>query len=125
MRFSPDGKWATYISDESGKEEVYVVPFPDAGGKWQVSNGGGEWAEWRKGGKEIIFGAGSRTFAVEVSAEAQNFTIGAPKLLGDQPSFTSGDVTADGERFLMAHRLAGTAQDSITLESDWTRALNK
>ena len=44
--FSPDGRWVAYTSSESGRNEVYVVPFPGPGGKWQVSQGGGAYPRW-------------------------------------------------------------------------------
>src|SRR5262249_23266240 len=54
-RFSPDGKWVTYQSNESGHTEIYVQPFPPTGGKWQVSVNGGTISNWRGDGKELFF----------------------------------------------------------------------
>src|ERR1700687_2208493 len=57
-RFSPDGHWIAYVSDESGRPEIYIHPFPitaGGAGKWTVSNGGGTLPRWRGGGKEIFF----------------------------------------------------------------------
>ncbi len=53
--FSPDGKWIAYQSDESGKNQIYVRPFPGPGGKWQISTAGGTRARWSRNGKEIFF----------------------------------------------------------------------
>jgi hypothetical protein len=53
--FSPDQRWITYVSDESGRPEVYVRPFPEAGGRWQISSAGGDWAAWRDDGAEIVY----------------------------------------------------------------------
>lgn len=52
-QFSPDGRWVAYQTNESGRFEVVVQPFPDAGGKWQVSTGGGVAPRWRADGKEL------------------------------------------------------------------------
>ena len=54
-RFSPDGQWIAYSSNESGRREVYVRPFPGPGGKWQISTQGGVHPYWRRDGKEIFF----------------------------------------------------------------------
>ncbi len=53
--FSPDGRWVAYQTNESGRFEVVVQPFPDAGGKWQASTNGGDAPRWRADGKELYF----------------------------------------------------------------------
>ncbi len=53
--FSPDGRWVAYGSNESGRMEVYVVPFPGPGRKWQISTQGGSWPQWRRDGREIFY----------------------------------------------------------------------
>ena len=78
-RFSPDGRWMAYVSNESGKEEVYVVPFPGPGGKWQISTAGGRAPHWTRSGREIVYQApGDEIMAVEVRA-ATTFEAGIPK----------------------------------------------
>ena len=52
-RFSPDGRFIAYDSDESGRDEVFVQPFPPTGGKWQISIGGGTEASWNRSGREL------------------------------------------------------------------------
>ena len=54
-RFSPDGRWIAYVSRESGRDEVYVAPFPDPIGKWQISIGGGSGPAWTRNGMEILY----------------------------------------------------------------------
>src|SRR5262249_21882285 len=54
-RFSPDGRWIAYSSNESGRREVYIQPYPGLGGKWQVSTTGGRDPFWRRDGKELYF----------------------------------------------------------------------
>ncbi|MBI2149073.1 MAG: PD40 domain-containing protein, partial [Acidobacteria bacterium] len=54
-RFSPDGKWIAYTSDESGQQQVYIQPFPPNGGKWQISTAGGLEPQWRGDGKELFY----------------------------------------------------------------------
>ena len=77
-QFSPDGHWVAYTSDESGRLEVYVQPFPAAGGKWQISTNGGENPKWRRDGKELFYlGLDRRLMAVEVKT-APTFEAGLP-----------------------------------------------
>ena len=77
-QISADGKWAAYASDESGIWEIYVSSFPGAGGKWQVSRGGGTEPRWRADGKEIFYIAPSgMLMAVPVNSET-GFATGTP-----------------------------------------------
>jgi len=55
--FSPDGRWIAYASDETGRSEVYVRPYPGPGGKWQISTNGGSWPSWSRVGPELVFEA--------------------------------------------------------------------
>ena len=114
MKFSPDGHWVAYASDESGRPEIYVQAFPGPGPKIQISNGGGTDPVWRRSGSELYYRAGSKMMAVAVTT-APRFKASAPKLLwtGDysegtgascgMPGVSSSnyDVSADGQRFLM------------------------
>ncbi|OLC96091.1 MAG: hypothetical protein DMG35_09545 [Acidobacteria bacterium] len=111
-RFSPDGHWVAYISDESGYYEVYVRSFAmnstgtavEAGGKWQISNGYGRKPLWRGDGRELYYtGGDGRVMAVEI-ATTPEFKPGKPQPLGFSAggSDTAWDCTADGRRFLVA-----------------------
>ncbi|MGA3090396.1 MAG: protein kinase [Terriglobales bacterium] len=108
-QISPDGKWVTYASDESGVWEVYVTSFPGAAGKWQVSRGGGTEPRWRGDGKEIFYIAASgMLMAVPVNGESV-FATGTPAPLfqihGRAPISSidvfTYDVARDGKRFLV------------------------
>ena len=105
-KFSPDGRYLAYVSDESGREEVYVRPFPEGSGKWQVSVNGGTQPRWRHDGRELFYVEEFTLMAVSVSTE-QGFVLGQPQRLfesEDLPSNNFGrpeyDVSADGKRFL-------------------------
>ena len=103
--FSPDGQWLAYRSNESGRQEIYVQPFPETGAKWQISTEGGEEAVWAPSGKELFYRSGDRMMAVEITTEP-TFTNGTPQLLFDGEYLRYGpravyDVTPDGQRFLM------------------------
>ncbi len=90
-QISPDGKWVTYASDESGNWEIYVTSFPGAAGKWQVSRGGGTEPRWRADGKEIFYIApNGMLMAVSVNS-AGAFVTGTPaplfQIRGRSPNF--------------------------------------
>ncbi|HEY3124806.1 MAG TPA: hypothetical protein VGK70_12200, partial [Thermoanaerobaculia bacterium] len=122
-RFSPDGRWIAYVSNESGREEVYVVPFPGPGGKWQISTAGGRAPHWTRGGREIVYQApGDEIMAVDVRS-APTFQSGIPKALFKThlrpPPGAQFDVTPDGERFLVNLRPGDQVSDPITLVQNW------
>jgi Tol biopolymer transport system component len=114
VTMSPDGRWVAYESTETGRDEVYVRPFPDAnGGKWQVSTGGGINPLWSRDGREIFYvdGGGEMTAAqVETQAGAGGgFRVGERKPLFNitdrqiyaQDNYRSWDAARDGKRFIM------------------------
>jgi Tol biopolymer transport system component len=134
-QFSPDMRWVAYVSDESGREDIYVRGFSrtsggissEAGGKWLVSNGGGTLPRWRGDGKELYYWApDGKVMAVEVTAGTA-FQAGIPKLLFQAPSGagSSWDVAADGKRFLLLAPASenSTAQFDIIL--NWASLLKK
>jgi len=102
-QFSPDGHWLAYTSNESGRNEVYVRPFPAGAGKWQISTEGGTEALWARGG-ELFYRNGDKTMAVGLTTEP-TLTVGKPRLLFEgrfeNPQSGSPGVTPDGQRFLM------------------------
>ncbi|MSO56749.1 MAG: hypothetical protein EXQ55_07490 [Acidobacteria bacterium] len=104
-KFSPDGRWITYVSDESGQSEVYVRPYPPGPGKWQVSTAGGEEGIWSRDGRELFYRNGNKWMVVAVNPKRELFTAGAPRLLFEGPYVNVGglsyDVTPDGQRFLL------------------------
>ena len=85
--FSPDGRWLAwlaYVSDESGREEVYVQPFPGPGGKWQISTEGGSEPVWARNGRELFYRNGQKMIAVEITARP-TFAAARPRLLFEAP----------------------------------------
>ena len=130
--FSPDGKWVAYFSNESGRNEVYVQPFPATGDKSQVSVGGGVYPNWRRDGKELFFvSLDDRLMSADVELGTK-FRAGVPKPLFEIPGYpgtggTTGgrySVTGDGKRFLFG--IGSTLTESpITVVLNWTAALKK
>jgi serine/threonine-protein kinase len=103
--FSADGKWVAYGSNESGKWEIYVRPFPVTGGKWQISTGGGGSARWSPDGKELYYRDDDKLMAVAVTAEGGSFSADRPRILFEASSGGPGalipyDVAPDGKRFV-------------------------
>jgi eukaryotic-like serine/threonine-protein kinase len=128
-RFSPDGRWVVYNSDESGQFETYVAPFPGPGGKRQISAGGGFESRWRADGTEIFYAAPNGTLmAAEVSTKGAGIEVGAIRSL-NIPVITTllylYDVSSDGQRFLVAAPREQTSSAPLTLVENWTALLKK
>jgi hypothetical protein len=101
--FSPDGRWIAYESNETGRSEVYLRPFPGPGGKWQVSTEGGARPEWSRDGRELFYFENDRIMRVTVDA-GQALAVGRPELLFPCNCFDSGrfyEVTPDAKHFLL------------------------
>ena len=80
-RISPDGRWMAYTSNESGKEEIYVRPFPDVNaGRWQISTSGGNNPLWSRDGREIFYRNGNAVMAVSVKTSPA-FIFETPRTL--------------------------------------------
>jgi WD40 repeat protein len=136
-KFSPDGKWVAYSSDESGTFEVYVRPFPaSAEGKWLVSTGGGREVRWRPDGKELFYVApGGMLMAAEVHTSGSVFEVGVPRtlfhpqILGGAGGGTSVawryDISKDGQRFLINSATEKSASIPITVTTNWTSDFKK
>jgi Tol biopolymer transport system component len=122
--FSPDGKWLAYDSDESGSWEVYVVPFPRAQGRWQVSSGGGTQPRWSGDGKELFFVAPTnRLVTAAIEENGASLKVGSPQALFQAsfaPSaFRNYDLTRDGQKFVLVTQPAETGAHAITLVVNW------
>ena len=117
-RFSPDGRWFAYTSNETGRHEVYVQGFPQSGGKWQISASGGVQPRWRCDGRELFFHSESNdAMAVDISnTPAGEFKAGVPRRLFAAPLISrlvdrnAWDVTLDGQRFLINSNVSQAAQ---------------
>ena len=115
---SPNGRWLAYESDESGRDEIYVRPFPNVqGGRWQVSNGGGTRPLWARSGGELFYLVPpGRVMSVPIKSGA-SFSAGNPEVVVDGPyvapnSARTYDVSPNGERFLMIKDAANSDKTS-------------
>ncbi len=131
-RFSPDGKWIAYTSNETGDFEVYVQPFPATGEKWKISVNGGGQATWRRDGKEMFYRTwDGKMMAVSLKTKP-GFTSGVPRMLfqsSADPLFPNLGipyaVTADGRKFLVNAALDESRASPITIITNWTAALKR
>lgn len=126
-RFSPDGRWVAYRSNESGRFEIYVAPFPGPGGKWQVSTDGGDFPLWRRDGREIFYlTPDSMIVAATVNGQGSSFEVGAVlPLFETRPPNRAFVVSGDGQRFLINTDVDQTSSEPLTVVLNWTAALKK
>jgi serine/threonine-protein kinase len=122
--FSPDGRWIAYQSNESGRDEIYVRPYPGPGGKWQISTGGGVFPLWSRTSHELFYGTPTQQIMVsayEVVGDA--FRADKPRLWSNQRyrprgSFRPFDLHPDGQRMALAPEAPspiGGRQDHVTM----------
>jgi serine/threonine protein kinase len=132
-RFSPDGRWVAFASNESGRYELYVARFERPAEKWRVSTAGGMQPRWRREGRELVYLAPDNQFMVVTIEPGETFKSGAPSLLFkiDLDKLNSSgemgndyDVTADGQRFLIV--VGAAAQIApFTVITNWTSDLTR
>lgn len=127
--FSPDGRYVVYQSNESRRYEVYVVPFGDRKGKWQVSSNGGILPIWSSDGKEIFYvGAESTKYSlvsVPVKEQGHGLQIGAPQtLISTMNGIPLYDVSPDGKKIFI-RRLSQKGNQSVTLVTNFVEGLKK
>ena len=113
--FSPDGRFISYDSNESGQREVYVRPFPNVDdGKWQLSRQGGRDPMWRSDGSEIFFSSQGSMVVASIAYEPV-FAAGLPEVLFHDPYYRPPrpyGVSADGQRFLMVQEVPSAENDA-------------
>ncbi|MEP6743871.1 MAG: protein kinase [Gemmatimonadota bacterium] len=117
---SPDGRWLAYVSDESGRREVNIRPFPTGAGRWQVSAAGGIEPRWSRYGNEIIYRSGDLFLAVSVTTRPV-MRVSRPDTLfrGQYPLSAiraSYDVSADGNEIIIVGPIEGVRQLTVRLD---------
>jgi serine/threonine protein kinase/Tol biopolymer transport system component len=110
--FSPDGHWLAYMAEQSGAPQVFVVPYPGPGGKWQVSSQMGWEPRWSKSGHEILYATSNQMISVPYTVENGAFQVGKPEVLFQdrfelRVPFPSFDVSADAQHFVMFQSSSG------------------
>jgi Tol biopolymer transport system component len=130
-RFSPDGKFVAYTSDESGRYEIYVQPFPDASkGKWIVSRSGGVEPQWSNDGRELFFFSGQKLVVVDVRAMGASFSASAPRELFSVPvpvGYSNDShrwqLSPDASKFLVLIPSSGAATANLDVIVNWETLL--
>jgi Tol biopolymer transport system component len=128
-QFSPDGRWIAYVSNDSGRNQICVRPFPGPGGKWQISTDGGTEPAWNPKGRELFYREGQKMMAVDYTEEP-TFSAGKPRMLFQGPytltprSLTNYDVSRDGQRFLML-KGSEAARGDINVVLNWPEELKQ
>ena len=130
-RFSPDGHWLAYSSDETGRPEIYVEPYPGPAGKSQVSTDGGRFPVWSRNGRELFYRNGDKMMVVDVTVQP-TFSAAKPRMLfreqhwGGTALGGSYDVSPDGQRFLMIKESEeATTLAQIVLVQNWFEELKQ
>jgi Tol biopolymer transport system component len=131
-QFSPDGRWVAYATNESGRWEIAVSPFPGPGGSWRVSSAGGSEPRWRRDGKELYYLAPDGKLMVVEVKPGPSFEAGAATALFpfrrrvpiSSYDLFSYDVSADGQRFLVSAESGEAASVPLTAIVNWTAGLH-
>jgi serine/threonine-protein kinase len=134
---SADGRWLAYQSSESGRDEIYVRPFPNVdGGKWQVSADGGTRPLWARDGRELFYYTAARGMIAVPIRAGTAFAAGTAASVFGGPAFsvpTNGrmyDVSADGRRFLMIKQAPPTGERAaaplqLVVVQNWLEELKR
>ncbi len=129
-RLSPDDRWIAYSSDESGRSEVYVRPFPNVNsGKWAISTGGGDSPVWSPNGREMFYMNGATLMSVPFDVKGSVFSPGtaAPLFAGpfDTTQDHNYDVFPDGEHFVMIEVDPDTRPTRLQFVQNWAEELRR
>ena len=120
--FSPDGRWVAYVSNESGRSQVYVRPFRGPGGKVLISTDGGYYPRWASDGTELFYRSGNQMLAVEVATKP-TFRAHKPRVLFEGQYSRDYDVDSDGQRLMVKEGRSAPTQLNVVL--NWFDELNR
>jgi hypothetical protein len=126
-RISPDGRWLAYVSDATGRFEVYVTSFPSGQSKRQISTEGGAEAVWSRNGRELFYREGAKMMAVGIEAN-RSLTAAKPRMLfagymRSVPGEPQYDVSLDGGRFVMVKSETESAPTQLNVVLNWFEEL--
>jgi len=127
------GDSLAYVSDEAGRQDVYLQPYPATGDRWSISTAGRTEPLWSPDGKELFYRHGNTVLAVDITATS-SFEPGIPRALFDGKYLTSResengprqyDISPDGKRFLMVHREPSSIPTHINVVLNWLEELER
>jgi Tol biopolymer transport system component len=130
---SPDGKWLAYVSNESGRFEVYVTPFANPGtAKWAISRTGGSAPRWSHQSDELFFLDARTALVAARLTTTPSFGVVSTRVLFDASDFIypsvsrrNYDVAADDQRFLMVQRAPGGKRGQVVVVEHWTEEIRR
>ena len=126
-RFSPDGHWIAYVSNESGMNQVYVQPFPMSGGRWRISENGGFAPVWGPGGRTLLFQRGNDIVTVPVTTKpgknGLSLVVGREKLGFSCPGLLNFDISPDGRTLAIAQTSTSASVDHLNIVVHWNDEL--
>ena len=123
-RFSPDGQWLAYVSDESGRQEIYVQPFPGPGSRISISTRGGRNPVWRRDSKELFFLGDNELLSVAIETDP-TFRAGTTSVVFERPNIIDYDVMPDGNRFLVIEENLDASPTEIHVVVNWFEELER
>jgi Tol biopolymer transport system component len=125
-RFSPDGRWVAFVSNDTGRSEVYVTRFDRPGEKWRVSTEGGFGPRWRGDGKELFYLTQDwKVMSVQVKS-GEEFDVGPPaQIFRADTLWGDYDVSADGQRFIFVSSVPGTRYLPFAVVLNWNANLKR
>jgi Tol biopolymer transport system component len=130
-RFSPDSAWLAYVSDESGRDEVYVRPYSGSGAGVPVSLAGGSEPVWAPSGRELFYRMGDQLLAVPLQFEP-TLAVGVPRLLFQDASHVldaignaNYDIFPDGQRFVMIQETQARDEPRVVVVQNWHEELKQ
>ena len=125
-RLSPDGRWMAYVSNETGRDEIYMRAMAGAGGKWMISSEGGSEPRWSRTGTELFFlSADGALMSVEVRFEGETLRAGIPRSLFLTRRARECEVSPDGRRFLIPVNPKEAENESIYVVLNWAEDLRR
>jgi dipeptidyl aminopeptidase/acylaminoacyl peptidase len=119
--FSPDGRWVAYTSNEAGRDEIYLEPFPTTGARWQISSDGGSHPAWSPGGREIVFlnGDGLMAAALDVTPAVR---VGAPQRVVPAEALQWAQPERPSRFVLLRERNPSRPARAFHVATDWLRS---
>jgi Tol biopolymer transport system component len=126
-RFSPDGRWIAYASNETGQSEIYIRPYPGPGSPIKVSTAGGTAPCWRRDGREMFYVSNdNKMMSIDIQSSASSFESGTVReLFPRTPIMEAYDVFPDGKRFLINRVIEPSVTDPVTIVVNWMQKLKK